>query len=200
MSKSFVCFIMAACKEKEQSGTFQSVLNTLLTQINLPSIVMEGNTPPSLDSLLGSLNSGKLIDNIGEDSTDELSYEVLDESAGDIDGSANNSWGHIGSGKSAKKISKKQIVIFRRRSSPKRITENNVMQLLWERKIAVSSPFNINQTIQRLREDIGICKVDEVSNNVFKECLEIMRIEVNDLLTSLSNSHIILLIASIFML
>ena len=31
----------------------------------------------------------------------------------------------------------------------------------------------MKQTVQRLKEDIGICKVDEVSNSVFKEFLEI---------------------------
>ena len=41
MTKSFVCFLMAACNEKEHSGTFQSVLSTLSTQNNLPSIVMK---------------------------------------------------------------------------------------------------------------------------------------------------------------
>ena len=141
---------------------------------------MEGITSPSLDSLLGSLNSEKNIDNIGEVSSDELSHEVLDESAGNIDEAANNSRGHIGSGKSAKKINKKQIVIFRKRSGPKRITENNVEQLIRERIIAIRSPYNMKQTIQRLKEDIGICIVNKVSNSVFRDCLENTWIDAND--------------------
>ena len=84
----FVCFFIAVCKEKEHSGTFQSVINILLTKNNLHSIVMEGFTPPSLDSLLGSLNSEKIIDNVGEVSSDELSHD----GEADLDVSANFAW------------------------------------------------------------------------------------------------------------
>ena len=56
MLKLFVCFCMVACKEKESSGTFQSIFNSLLAHNNIPSIVMEGIAPLSLDSLLVSLD------------------------------------------------------------------------------------------------------------------------------------------------
>ena len=82
-------FLVAASKEKDHSGTFQSFLRTLLAQNNLLSIVMEGIAPPSLYSLLGSLNSENIIDNIGEVSSDELSHQVLEVSEGNFDEEAN---------------------------------------------------------------------------------------------------------------
>ena len=57
---------------------------------------MEGIAPPSLDSLLGSLNSKKIIANMGEDSSVELSHEVLNV-RDNLDESANNLRGHISS-------------------------------------------------------------------------------------------------------
>ena len=77
--------------------------------------------------------------------------------------SANFSRGLIGSGKKARKINKKKIVIFHKGSVPKRLTENNIEQLIRERKIAVRSPYNMKHTVQRVKVDIGTCKVEEVT-------------------------------------
>ena len=40
----------------------------------------------------------------------------------------------------------------------------------------------MKQTVQRLQEAICICKVGEMPNSVFKECLKNMLIDANDLL------------------
>ena len=40
---------------------------------------MEGIVPPTFDSLLGSLDSEKIIDNVGEDSSLELSHDFEEE-------------------------------------------------------------------------------------------------------------------------
>ena len=81
-------------------------------------------------------------------SSNELSHDVEKE----LDVSANYSRRIIGSGIKAKKINKKQQNgIFRNRSGPKRITENIMEQLVREKQIAISSPFNIKQTVQHLK-------------------------------------------------
>ena len=63
MSKSFVCFLLAACKEKENTGTFKSVLNSMLVQNNLPSIKMQGISQPSLDTLVNSVEVEEIVYN-----------------------------------------------------------------------------------------------------------------------------------------
>jgi len=49
ISRSTVCVMIAALKEKESRGTFEEVLNRLLTANNLPSISMGDVTPPAVN-------------------------------------------------------------------------------------------------------------------------------------------------------
>ena len=52
---------MAACREKENTGTFNSVLNSLLEKNNLQSIKMKGISPLYLDTLLNSIEAEKSL-------------------------------------------------------------------------------------------------------------------------------------------
>ena len=79
MSNLFVCFLMAACEDKQNLGTVQSVLSSLLEQKNIPSIKMEGITSPSLCTLCSSVGTEKLVDEISNVSSIELTHEFEDE-------------------------------------------------------------------------------------------------------------------------
>ena len=105
MSKSFVCFFLAACKEKENTGTFNSVLNSLPAQNNLPSIKMQCISPPSLDTLLNSVEAEKIVDN---EANSDGSSVALSSDAGD----EMVSRGKVGSFTKANKVTKTKIVIL----------------------------------------------------------------------------------------
>ena len=59
---------------------------------------MEGIATPFLDTSLCSLGSEKIIDNVGEVSSDDLSHDAEE----DFDVSVSYSQGHSGSGKKSK--------------------------------------------------------------------------------------------------
>ena len=176
MSKSFVCFLLAACKERENSGTFNSVLNSLLVQNNLPSIKMQGISPPSLSTLLNSVEAENIV-NKDESSSSELCQEIADvKKMSEV-----SSHSPVGSGAKAKKKMNKrpQIVIYRKRSGPKKITELNIERLVKDRKVALKSSLSINDSIGLLQSDIQIADIADVANDVFNNCLEDMLTEEN---------------------
>ena len=97
MSRSFDCFLLAAGKERENTGTFNSVLNSLPVQNNLSSVQLQGIYCSSLDTLLNSVEAGNNVDNVVH--SDEYSVVLNSEVDDEI-----MSRGQVGSGTNAKRV------------------------------------------------------------------------------------------------
>jgi len=192
VSKSTLCLLVASMKEAENKGSFQSVLDELLTRSGLSKFDMGCITPPLFTGSQMSLDSGSACGEFQRIISDDIISPAVDEpkqsgvpvvdqmlsAASSSSSLSSKSSTSSKPQKSAQSIVSAKSVLKSIQVSPKvsngnditihkkrgvtGITADAIEELLSEKKIFIESNMDRMDCIRLLKLDIGIAKIVEL--------------------------------------